>query len=118
VEYEVLEPVTDATEAAKSPIQIHEGGNLLKETVIRRGEPVDRVFARSAHVAEGIFETPFVEHAFLETEASIGLPDGRDGVTVYSQGQGILTGTDSLDRSSRASGMIPVSAGGGFGGKA
>ena len=77
VEYEVLEPVTEATEAAKSPIQIHEGGNLLKETVIRRGEPVDRVFARSAHVAEGIFETPFVEHAFLETEASIALPDGQ-----------------------------------------
>lgn len=121
VEYEVLEPVTEATEAAKSPIQIHERGNLLKETVIRRGEPVDRVFARSAHVAEGIFETPFVEHAFLETEASIALPDGRDGVTVYSQGQGIFKDRDQiasiLGLPEEKVNVIQVSAGGGFGGK-
>jgi len=121
VEYEVLEPVTEATEAAQSPIQIHEGGNLLKETVIRRGEPVDRVFARSAHVAEGIFETPFVEHAFLETEASIALPDGREGVTVYSQGQGIFKDRDQiasiLSLPQEKVNVIQVSAGGGFGGK-
>ena len=121
VEYEVLEPVTEATEAAKSPIRIHEGGNLLKETVIRRGEPVDRVFARSAHVVAGIFETPFVEHAFLETEASIALPDGREGVTVYSQGQGIFKDRDQiasiLSLPQEKVNVIQVSAGGGFGGK-
>ena len=121
VEYEVLEPVTEATEAARSPIRIHESGNLLKETVIRRGEPVDQVFARSAHVVEGVFETPFVEHAFLETEASIALPDGKDGVTVYSQGQGIFKDREQiasiLGLPEEKVNVIQVSAGGGFGGK-
>jgi aldehyde oxidoreductase len=121
VEYEVLEPLTDAAEAAESPMWVHDHGNLLKETVIRRGDPVDAVFARSAHVVEGTFETPFVEHAFLETEASIGLPDGEEGITVYSQGQGIFK-----DREQIASviglpeekvHVIQVSTGGGFGGK-
>ena len=121
VKYEVLEPVTEVTEAAQSPIRIHEKGNLLKETVIRRGEPVGQVFARSAHVVEGTFVTPFVEHAFLETEASIALPDGKDGVTVYSQGQGIFKDRDQiasiLGLPEEKVNVIQVSAGGGFGGK-
>ncbi len=121
VEYEVLVPLTEATEAERSPIRIHESGNLLKETVIRRGEPVDEVFARSAHVVEGVFETPFVEHAFLETEASIGLPDGDEGVTVYSQGQGIFKDREQiasvLGIPAESVHVIQVSTGGGFGGK-
>ena len=55
VEYDVLEPLTVMTEAAGSKVLIHESGNLLKETVIRRGDAVDDVFARSAHVVEGVF---------------------------------------------------------------
>jgi aldehyde oxidoreductase len=121
VEYEVLEPLTEATEAAQSTIRIHESGNLLKETIIRRGEPVDQVFARSAHVVEGVFETPFVEHAFLETEASIGLPDGEGGVFVYSHGQGIFRDREQiaavLGLPEEKIHVIQVSAGGGFGGK-
>jgi aldehyde oxidoreductase len=121
VSYEVLDPLTDPAQAAKSPVRIHEGGNLLKETVIRRGEPVDRVMARSAHVAEGVFETPFVEHAFLETEASIGLPDGEGGITVYSQGQGIFKDreqiAEALNLPPGKVRVVQVSSGGGFGGK-
>jgi len=121
VEYEVLEPVTEVTEAAKSPIRIHAKGNLLKKTVIRRGEPVDQVFARSAHVVEGTFVTPCVEHAFLETEAAIAMPDSKDGVTVYSQGQGIFKDRDQiasiLGLPEEKVNVIQVSAGGGFGGK-
>ncbi|MEJ2661096.1 MAG: selenium-dependent xanthine dehydrogenase, partial [Desulfobacteraceae bacterium] len=121
VTYEVLEPLTDMMAAADSEILVHESGNLLKKTVIRRGDPVDAVFARSAHVVTGVFETPFVEHAFLETEASIALPLENGGVKVYSQSQGIYA-----DREQIASMLgLPeakvavelVSAGGGFGGK-
>ncbi len=121
VTYEILQPLTEMTEAAESSIRIHKSGNLLKETVIKRGQPVDQVFASSAHVVEGIFETPFVEHAFLETEASIALPRDDRGVTVYSQSQGIFK-----DRMQIASllglpeeqvNVVQVAAGGGFGGK-
>ena len=121
VEYDVLEPLTEVTEAGKSPIKIHEKGNLLKETVIRRGEPVEQIFGRSAHVVEGTFVTPFVEHAFLETEAAIAMPDGKDVVTVYSQSQGIFKDREQiasvLNLPEEKVKVIQVSAGGGFGGK-
>jgi aldehyde oxidoreductase len=125
VEYEVLEPITDAIQAATSSIRIHdrfhENGNLLKETVIQRGEPVEEVFARSVHVVEGVFETPFVEHAFLETETAIALPDGKEGITVYSHGQGIFKDREQiaaiLALPEKKINVKQVSAGGGFGGK-
>ncbi len=121
VQYEVLDPLTDMLAAADSPVRVHPGGNLLKKTVIRRGDPVEEVFAASAHVVEGVFETPFVEHAFLETEASIALPDGRGGVTVYSQSQGIfkdrLQIASVLGIAEEKVNVVLVSAGGGFGGK-
>jgi len=121
VEYDVLEPLTDMTQAADSEVLIHAGGNLLKETVICRGEPVADVFTKSAYVVEGSFETPFVEHAFLETESSIANPDGRGGLVVYSQSQGIYADREQiasilnlpLDKVD----VIQVSTGGGFGGK-
>ena len=121
VEYDVLEPLTVMTEAADSEILIHASGNLLKKTVIRRGEPVEDVFNRSAHVVEGVFETPFVEHAFLETEASIAQPDGQGGLTVFSQSQGIYADREQissvLDLPEEKVDVVLVSAGGGFGGK-
>ncbi|MGD9078163.1 MAG: selenium-dependent xanthine dehydrogenase [Desulfobacterales bacterium] len=121
VEYEVLEPLTEMTAAAESPVRIHPGGNLLKETVICRGKPVDPVLASSAHVVEGVFETPFVEHAFLETETSIARPDGADGVIVYSQGQGIFKDREQiaalLNLPEQKVHIVQVAAGGGFGGK-
>jgi len=121
VDYEVRVPLTEMTEAADSPVMVHEGGNLLKETVIRRGESVDGVFANSAHVVEGNFETPFVEHAFLETEASIAVPTGTAGVTVYSQSQGIFKDRSQvasiLDWPEEKVDIVQVAAGGGFGGK-
>ena len=121
VAYEVLEPLTEMTAAADSPVRIHASGNLLKQTVICRGEPVDQVFASSAHVVEGVFETPFVEHAFLETEASIARPDDAEGVTVYSQSQGIFKDRQQiaslLDLPEQMVDVVQISAGGGFGGK-
>jgi selenium-dependent xanthine dehydrogenase len=121
VEYDVLEPLTDMTEAADSAVLIHAGGNLLKKTVICRGDAVEDVFSRSAHVVEGVFETPFVEHAFLETEACIARPDGLGGLTVYSQSQGIYADREQiasvLGLPEEKVNVILVSAGGGFGGK-
>ena len=121
VEYDVLEPLTDMTRAAHSQVLIHESGNLLKETVIRRGAAVEAVFAKSAHVVEGVYETPFVEHAFLEPEAAIAKPDGKGGLIVYSQSQGIFHDhsqiASALDLPKEKVDVVLVSAGGGFGGK-
>ena len=120
VDYEVLEPLTDMLQAEGSPILVHEKGNLLATCVIRRGGNVDGLLAASAFTASGTFRTQVIEHAFLETEAAVALPD-EGGVRLYSQGQGIYE-----DRRQVASllglprekvRVIQVANGGGFGGK-
>jgi CO/xanthine dehydrogenase Mo-binding subunit len=86
---------------------------------VRRGD-VDAALAAAAHVETEAFQTQMVEHAFLEPEAALAVPDGS-GMHVYSQGQGIWE-----DRRQVASllGLVEdrvrvtqVSTGGAFGGK-
>lgn len=120
VEYEVLEPLTDMRKAETSDIHVHEGGNLLKETNIRYGEPVEDVFNSSAHVVEGTYETQLIEHGFLEVESSLArYEDGK--LTVYSQGQGIYEDrkqlADLLGLPLEEINVKLVPSGGAFGGK-
>ncbi len=84
----MLEPVTDP-ESALSPgaPRVHDGGNLLEACAYSRGD-VDAALAASAHVLEETFTTQRIEHAFLEPEACLAVPEG-DRLTVYSQGQGV-----------------------------
>ncbi|MCH7814364.1 MAG: molybdopterin-dependent oxidoreductase, partial [Planctomycetes bacterium] len=90
VDYEPLEPVTDPHRALEPDApKIHPGGNLLSQSVIRRGD-ADRALAGSAHVVEQTFTTQRVEHLYLEPEACLAKPDGGGGLQVYSQGQGIF----------------------------
>jgi aldehyde oxidoreductase len=121
VAYEVLTPVTEMTEAADSPVSVHGQSNLLTKTVVQRGDVVEDIFGQSAHVVEGRFETPFVEHAFLETEASIALPVDNGRLRIYSQNQGIFADREQiasiLNLSQDKVNVIQFAAGGAFGGK-
>jgi xanthine dehydrogenase molybdenum-binding subunit len=120
VGYEVLEPVTDP-EWALSPgaPRVHGEGNLLEACAYGRGD-VDAALAASAHVVEETFTTQRIEHAFLEPEACLAVPDG-DRLTVYSQGQGV----HDDQRQIAAVLAVPIEAvtvelvanGGAFGGK-
>lgn len=89
VEYEELEPVTSPYEAMKedAPV-VHEGGNLLAHKHIARGDAQGAI-ARSKYVLTQKFSTPYTEHAFLEPEAAVAVPDEDGGVTVYSTEQGV-----------------------------
>ncbi len=136
VEYDVLEPVTDPFDAlADEAPPIHETGNLLSTSAIQRGD-VDAALAGAAHVVSERFRTQPVEHAFLEPEACLVVPDaptaapgrpagprgrGRTRLHVHSQGQGVWE-----DRRQIASALgleeadvrvTQVATGGGFGGK-
>jgi selenium-dependent xanthine dehydrogenase len=122
VTYEVLEPVTDPHEAIQPEApQVHPGNaNLLETCRVFRGGDAEEIIAGSDYVAEGIYQTQRIEHAFLETEGAVAMPDS-DGVHLYSNGQGIY-----VDRKQVASLLgLPeekvrvtlVSTGGGFGGK-
>jgi xanthine dehydrogenase molybdenum-binding subunit len=121
VGYEVLEPVTDPFEAvAEGAPLLHAGGNVLSISRVRRGD-VDAALAGAAHVVSETFRTQLVEHAFLEPESALVVPEGEGACRVYSQGQGAWE-----DRRQIASFLgvreeqvrvTQVATGGAFGGK-
>jgi CO/xanthine dehydrogenase Mo-binding subunit/aerobic-type carbon monoxide dehydrogenase small subunit (CoxS/CutS family) len=82
VNYRILPGVfTPAEAAAPGAPHLHEGGNLLKEMRVRRGE-IDKAFADCVAIVERDYTSPFVEHAFIEPESGLGMPDAGGGVTV------------------------------------
>lgn len=121
VGYDVLQPVTDPVDAmnAESP-QVHPGkANLLETCRLRRGSP-DEAFRDSVWVSEGTYQTQRIEHAFLETESCVALPDD-DQLLVYSSGQGIYEDrrqiASVLGLKEEKVRVVLVPNGGGFGGK-
>ena len=121
VEYEPLEPIRDLWEAMdpNSPVIGDNGTNLLHEEHLQRGD-VEKALAEAAHVVTRKYSTPATEHAFLEPETALALPDG-DGVIIYSGDQGIY---QTQHECAEACGLpqekvrvIAKMVGGGFGGK-
>ncbi len=121
IEYEVLEAATDMFEAAKpDSVQVHKGrSNVLETCSIKLGD-VDKAFKEAAYISSAVYETQRIEHAFLETETAIALPE-KDGLRIYSQGQGVYVDRKqiakilALDEDKIK--VIQVQNGGGFGGK-
>jgi selenium-dependent xanthine dehydrogenase len=121
VDYEVLEPLTDVHTAETSPIKIHESGNLLGVSHIQRGKDIDAVLESSAHVVNATYQTQRVEHGFLETEAAIALPRGKEGIELWVQSQGVYEDQQQIARILGVPidriNIKLVPTGGGFGGK-
>jgi aldehyde oxidoreductase len=121
IDYEVLEAVTDVHEAVKlTSIQVHKGKSNIQETCSIRFGDIDKAFQEAAYVSSGLYETQRIEHAFLETETAIALPDD-DGVRLYSQGQGAYVDRKQVARvlglDIEKVKVVQVQNGGGFGGK-
>jgi selenium-dependent xanthine dehydrogenase len=89
VKYEELTPLTSPGESLKPGApNIHEKGNILSIETLKRGEDVEEVFKKSAYVVNKRYSTPFTDHAFLETECAVAIPE-ENGVTVYTGSQSI-----------------------------
>ena len=78
VDYEPLEPVTDAAAAADAP-PIHPDGNLFRHIRIRHGDPT----ATGDVVIEGDYEVGMQDQAFMGTESGLALPTGDGGVELF-----------------------------------
>lgn len=121
VDYEILEPVTDMHEAMQAgSTRVHpERSNTLETCSISFGD-ADNAFMNAAYVSQGIFETQRIEHAFLETECAIAMPEG-DGIRLFSQGQGVYVDrrlvAQLLAFEESQVRVTQVQNGGGFGGK-
>jgi aldehyde oxidoreductase len=116
-------PALAGTDAALAegapPLHKHARDNVLTRGNLRCGD-VAAAFDAAAATAEGDFETPFVEHAYIEPEAGYAAPAGnRVEVSACTQ-------APYMDReeTARVLGLDPsrvrirpTACGGGFGGK-
>ena len=126
VEYLVHPPITDpdaavASTLAKDIAVWGTDSNVLSVSEYQRGD-VDTAFATSAHVVRDTFHTQRIEHAFLEPESTLAVPDTSKGsLHVYSGGQGIWDDRNDiaavLGLSREQVTVELVTNGGAFGGK-
>ena len=122
VEYGVLRPITDPAAAIDDPEIAVYGttGNVLSVSSYARGD-VDSALAASAHTVHEVFQTQRIEHAFLEPESTLAVPDGDGHLHVYSGGQGVWDDRDQiaslLGVGTDVVTVELVSNGGAFGGK-
>ena len=121
VSYEVLKPALTMEEALASDAPlIHENGNILSIEHIERGD-ADKAIRESKHVIKRHYSTPYTEHAFMEPECAVAVPEGEDALLIHTSGQSIYDEQDEICR------MLKLPAekvhchsmlvGGGFGGK-
>ncbi len=80
VDYQVLEPVTDAEAALGEQVpKLHRGGNLVRHLKIRKGDPDPAADV----VVTGEYTVGMQDQAFLGPEAGLAVPDGDGGVDLY-----------------------------------
>lgn len=121
VDYTELKPVTSPTDALRgdAPL-IHPGGNIMRKEVLKRGN-ADLAIKNSKYVVTRKYKTPFTDHAFMEPECAIAVPQGDDELLIYSGDQSVY---DVQHEVSRMLNIAPEKVhchaklvGGGFGGK-
>jgi len=121
VDYEQLETLSSPEMSlTKNAPQIHEEGNILSKQELKRGN-VNEAIKKAAHTITKHFSLPFTEHAFMEPECAVAIPNGKDGLLIYSGEQSIY------DEQREISSLLNISkekiqvksmlVGGGFGGK-
>ena len=122
IRWELLEPLA-GLDAALSPnahaSHASHPDNVLVRGWVEKGD-ADGALRGSAHMADGLFSTAFVEHAYIEPEAGFARRVG-DRIEVFASTQAPYMDRDEV---ARVLGIepgdvriIPSACGGGFGGK-
>lgn len=124
VEYEPLEGIFDVEEAIKPTARlIHPEfkSNVVVHYPVIKGD-VDKGFAESDHVIERTYRTGFHEHAYIEPETVMAVPDWTTGgYRIYGSIQNPYLTRDAVAhfmgvRLNKAN-VMPSILGGSFGGK-
>ncbi len=92
--YEPLRVVSDPLEALRPgsptivslPEAAEGGGNLFNEMVLDKGD-VETAFSQADVIIEGEYETGYQEHAYIETQGAIAVPEEGGGIVVYGSMQ-------------------------------
>jgi CO/xanthine dehydrogenase Mo-binding subunit len=114
VEYEPLSALLDMEEALGA-------GEVMAHWKVRRGQAELAMTRPDLVVVEGTYRTPYQEHAYIEPNGMIGVPDGRGGVVVYGSLQCPFyvqkAVASALGCDLAQARVVQTVTGGGFGGK-
>ena len=120
VEYESLPGVYDPMSALEPGApQVHEGGNVLRRWHLRKGD-LDAGWRMADVVVEHTYRTPFVDHAYMETETGVGWIDAEGVLTLRVSTQVLEHFRDVADVLDLPHSRVRLEGaylGGGFGGK-
>ncbi len=121
VDYTELTPITNPFDALKgdAPL-IHPDGNIMSRANLVRGN-ADEAIKNSKYVVTRKYKTSWQEHGFMEPECCVAMPEGEDGLLIYTTSQSIY----DVQRECAQILQIPKEkvhcraplVGGGFGGK-
>jgi xanthine dehydrogenase large subunit len=114
VDFEILEPITDAREAARK------NKLILPPRTFQIGDTASQ-WSNCAHIIEGIAESGGQEHLYIETQGAYALPLENGTIKIYSSTQG----PTAVQRTAAKVLGVPMHKievdvtrlGGGFGGK-
>ncbi|MCA1961534.1 MAG: molybdopterin-dependent oxidoreductase [Desulfomonile sp.] len=83
-----LPVVASPDEALKTPDlpPVHESGHILKRVIHSKGD-IAEGFRQAAVIVEKEYETPFLEHAYLEPEAGVARVTEEGGVEIWCSTQ-------------------------------
>ncbi len=121
VDYTELPPLTNPYDALRgdAPL-IHPDGNVMSRANLVRGN-ADAAIAASKYVVTRKYKTSWQEHGFMEPECCVAVPEGEDGLLLYTTSQSIY---DVQRECSKMLALPPEKVhcraalvGGGFGGK-
>lgn len=120
ITYEDVAGVFDPVEAMRpgSP-QLEESGNVISRWKVRQGNP-EAGFAEADVIVENTYQTPLVDHAFIEPEAGVGWLEEDGVVTIRVATQVIEHFRDVANVLGVPHSKVRLIApflGGGFGGK-
>ena len=114
VDYEPRTPLLDMEEALRA-------GEVLAHWRVRRGAAGAALARGDLVVVEGTYRTPYQEHAYIEPNGMIAMPDGTGGVTVMGSLQCPFyvqkAVSSALGFALNRVRIVQTVTGGGFGGK-
>jgi CO/xanthine dehydrogenase Mo-binding subunit len=114
VDYEPRVALLDMEEALAA-------GEVIQHWRVRRGEATIAMDRADLVIVEGTYHTPYQEHAYIEPNGMIAMPDGMGGVTVLGSMQcpfyvqKAVASVTGLDLNQVR--VVQTVTGGGFGGK-
>lgn len=92
LELEELPVVSDPAQALTAdapliPLKAPKGaGNLCESLIVRNGDP-DAILAESVYTLDETYEFQHQEHAYLETEGTLAIPESDGSVTIFANDQ-------------------------------